>query len=478
VAMAQPTPTPMLQALDEAPLTPRFWILAGAVMVGAVLDLFDFFLIAFIVPAIDDDWSMTFGQAAAVLLSAGVGAIGGSILWGRLGDRYGRKWPLAAGVLVFSLATGAMAAAPEDGWWYLAFFRLIVGAGVAGVAVVAVPLALEFTPTRLRTRITGFVTTAMVPVGIAAAALSVGLLEPVIGWRPLFALGVLPAAIALFIIYYVPESPRWLAGQGREDEARAVIAWLLMKPEEELAVETPPPSPRKTGYADVLRHRESVLVTTLAWFGASAAVSGMVLWGPTFLEEILDTSSDDAALLFAFVTLGSFAGRLFFSFVPHRTGRRLCGLLMGFGSAPLLALAAASGDAEAAGVSLFLLALIGAAFFVDGGFANLAPYTPEVFPTNLRTQGMGLAWAVGGVGRIVGPLGVALIAGTGDPIEPEAALDALAPAFGYLALFSLLVGLAFVLVRIEPHGKDLETLTEELLEEAGAREVAAAGTLD
>ncbi len=470
----------MLAALDEAPLTRRYVILAASVMVGAVLDLFDFFLIAFIVPVIDDDWGLTFGEAAAVLLSAGVGAIGGSFLWGRLGDRYGRKWPLAAGILTFSLATGAMAAAPEDGWWYLALLRLIVGAGVAGVAVIAVPLALEFTPTRLRTRITGFVTTAMVPIGVLAAALSVGLLEPLVGWRPLFAIGVLPAALAVFVAVYVPESPRWLIGQGRLDEAREVIGWLVMRPVDELGAEEPADEPEPpSSYAEVLRYRRSVLVTTLAWFGGSAAVSGMILWGPTFLEEILEISSDDAALLFALVTLGSFAGRLFFSFVPHRTGRRLCGLLMGFGAAPLLALAAWSGDAEPAGLSLFLLALIAAAFFVDGGFANLAPYTPEVFPTNLRTRGMGLAWAVGGLGRIVGPLGVALIAGTGDLIDPAATLDALTPAFLYLAGFSVLVGLAFALVDIEPHGKDLETLSTELAEEAaGGRLAASPGALD
>jgi putative MFS transporter len=470
----------MLRALDDAPITPRYVILAASVMVGAVLDLFDFFLIAFIVPVIDDDWGLTFGEAAAVLLSAGVGAIGGSFLWGKLGDRYGRKWPLAAGILTFSLATGVMAAAPDDGWWFLALFRVIVGAGVAGVAVIAVPLALEFTPTRLRTRITGFVTTAMVPIGVMAAALSVGLLEPLVGWRPLFVIGVVPAALAVFVAVYVPESPRWLIGQGRLEEARDVVAWLVMRPSDELSLEVPPAAgERRPRYADVLRYRRSVLATTLAWFGGSAAVAGMILWGPTFLEEILEISSDDAALLFALVTLGSFAGRLFFSFVPQRTGRRRCGLLMGFGAAPLLALAAVSGDSELAGVSLFLAALIAAAFFVDGGFANLAPYTPEVFPTNLRTQGMGLAWAVGGLGRIVGPLGVALIAGTGDLIDPSATLDALAPAFLYLAGFSLLVGLAFLLVDIEPHGKDLETLTAELQEEAAGRElVAAAGTLE
>ena len=68
-------PTPMLEALDEAPLTRRFYLLAGAVMVGAVLDLFDFFLIAFVVPDLADEWDLTFGQAAVMLLSAGVGAI-------------------------------------------------------------------------------------------------------------------------------------------------------------------------------------------------------------------------------------------------------------------------------------------------------------------------------------------------------------------------------------------------------------------
>jgi putative MFS transporter len=470
---------PMIKALDEAPVTSRFWILAGAVMVGAVLDLFDFFLIAFVVPVVTDEWDLTFGQAAAVLLSAGIGAIAGSVAWGRLGDRFGRKRPLIAGILTFSLATGAMAAAPEDGWWFLAIFRFVVGAGVAGVAVIAVPLAIEFTPTRLRTKITGFVTTAMVPIGILVAALTAAVLIPAIGWRPVFAIGVLPALLAVFVAVYVPESPRWLIEQGRLREARRIIAWLIMRPEEELALEAPPAPPRHAHrYAEVLRYRSSVFVTVLAWFGASVAVSGLVLWGPTFLERVLEIDEDEAALLFVFVTIGSFGGRLFFSFVPQRTGRRVCGLLMGLGAAPLLALAAFSGQSEVAGVSLFLLSLIAASFFVDGGFANLAPYTPEVFPTNMRTHGMGLAWAASGIGRIVGPLGVAVIAGTGDLVEPQATLDALKPAFLFLAAFSLVVGIAFFAVKLEPHGRDLETLSADLLEEAARREAVGAGVPD
>ena len=119
-------------------------------------------------------------------------------------------------------------------------------------------------------------------------------------------------------------------------------------------------------------------------------------------------------------------------------------MLMGFGAPPPLVLAAFSGETEVAGVPTSLVAPIPAAFFVDGGFAEpRALHTPEVFPTSLRTHGMGLAWAVSGLGRIIGPLVIALVAGTGDLVDPEATLDALAPSFLFLAVAALLVGVAF-----------------------------------
>jgi putative MFS transporter len=260
------------------------------------------------------------------------------------------------------------------------------------------------------------------------------------------------------------------------EEARDVVAWLIERPPEELDLEAPAAaSDSGSSYAALGRYRASVLVTVLAWFGGSVAVSGLVLWGPTFLERVLEVDSDEAAALFVLVAVGSFGGRLFFSFVPHRVGRRFCGILMGFGAVPPLLLAAFSEQTEIAGISLFLLAVILAAFFVDGGFANLTPYTPEVFPTALRTHGMGLAWAVSGLGRIVGPFVIALMAGSNDVIDPEATLDALSPAFVFLAGASLLVGIAFTLVDLEPHGRDLETLSAELVEDAGGPVPAVPG---
>lgn len=368
--MAASRPTPMLRAIDEAPLTPRYWILAISVMLGAVLEFFDFFLIAFVTPVVADEWDLTYGHAGAVLLGAGLGAILGSIVWGKLGDRYGRKRPLIAGILTFSLATGALAAAPEGGWWWLTLFRFVVGVGVGGVAAVAVPLIVEFTPTRVRSKLVGFLTTALIPIGVLLAGVVSAVFIPLIGWRPLFLIGTLPAGLAVFVYYYVRESPRWLLEQGRAEEAREVVAWILHRPEEEISAEAPAAASRPhgaaSGYRSLLRYRRSFLTTSLSWFGAAAAVGGLVLWGPTFLETLLEIDADKAALLFVLVTLGSFTGRLTFSFAPQRFGRRVCGVAMGFGAAPLLLAAGLSGDARLGGVSVFLLFMIAAAFFADG----------------------------------------------------------------------------------------------------------------
>jgi putative MFS transporter len=84
------------------------------------------------------------------------------------------------------------------------------------------------------------------------------------------------------------------------------------------------------------------------------------------------------------VTVAGFAGRLLFSFLPNRIGRRVCGMLMGAGAALFYVLTALLHDAFLGAVSLFWLGMLVADVFSDGGFANLAPFTPEAFPARLR----------------------------------------------------------------------------------------------
>jgi MFS transporter, putative metabolite:H+ symporter len=124
------------------------------------------------------------------------------------------------------VATGLMAVTPHDAWLYLAAMRFIVGFGVAGMVSVALPLLQEFMPASKRGFIGGL-STALLPAGPLLGALLSAYLGDVIGWRGLFAVGLLPALLAFVVFAWVPESPRWLLARGRLEEARRSLAWAL-----------------------------------------------------------------------------------------------------------------------------------------------------------------------------------------------------------------------------------------------------------
>ena len=104
-------------------------------------------------------------------------------------------------------------------------------------------------------------------------------------------------------------------------------------------------------------------------------------------------------------------------------------------------------------VPLFLIFLIVGALFFDGGFSNLAPYPAEIFPVQLSGRAVGLAQFANGLGKIVGPLCLAVIAGADNLVHPQATASAVAPAFFFLAGAGLMIGLAFTFLGVEPHGR-------------------------
>lgn len=209
-------------------------------------------------------------------------------------------------------------------------------------------------------------------------------------------------------------------------------------------------------FAGLYKHKAEFWFTVLAWFGGTTVTYGVLLWGPTLLRLLLGISASEAAGLFIVVSLGGLAGRFSFSWLAQKIGRRPTGMLMGFGSAALLVAAAVANQTMLGPVSIFFVMLILINFTSDGGFANLGPMPPELYPANLRSHAMGLAEGVNGIGKIVGPLSLGLIAGTTNLITPQATVDALPPAFLYLAACSLLVGVAFAVFPVETRGKVLD----------------------
>jgi len=109
-----------------------------------------------------------------------------------------------------------------------------------------------------------------------------------------------------------------------------------------------------------------------------------------------------------------------------------------------------------AGWSVFALLVTSGAAFYSGLFSNISPYVNEVFPVSLGGRAVGLAQASNGIGKILGPVCLALIAGSSDVVSPKATADAVAPAFLFLAACELAALIAILAFRREPHGKPME----------------------
>jgi MFS transporter, putative metabolite:H+ symporter len=447
----------LVTAYDGARLDARYWTSIALGISTSVFDYFDYYVVGFLVAVLAPQWQLTFGQTSLILLSAGVGAILGSLAWGALADRFGRKALLVAGVTLCALSAGSVSLIPDGAWGTFATLRFFVGFGVGAAASVAVPLIVEYTPTRHRTVVTS-ATVIPVSLGILAASLSAATLLHTIGWRGLAALGFLPLVPALLIALIMPESVRWLVSRGRDADARRIVARALRVAPGSLP---PPPAvetlakPQSAGFAELMKEPRRVWLTLIVWFGASTANYGVFLWGPTIVALLMGVSPVEVAHLFVIVSLTGMIGRAIFSVLAPRIGRRRCGEIMGYGIAISLGAAGLFFDRTLFGYPAFVVLLIPAALFFDGGFSNIAPYSAEIFPVQLSARGVGLAQAANGVGKIAGPLCLALIAGTSNLITPKATIDAVMPAFLFLGACGLAIGLAFTFLGVETHGRPL-----------------------
>lgn len=444
----------MLDAFDKRKtLTGNQRRLAAAAMIIIALESFDYYAIAFVIAFIVTPWELTFGQSALILVSSGIGTAAGAFFWGFLADRVGRRPVLVMTVVIFAIATGALALTPEGGWIYLTAFRLLIGISVGGMYSVLVPLVQEFMPSHRRGLITGLVT-SFVSIGIIAGAVLGAFLTPLIGWRGLFALGTVLAVLALGFLVWVKESPYWLLAQGRQDEARKSIAWgLECSPEDVPTLDYRPPE-AKLRFVELFRYPRALIASWISQLGFQTGGLGVLLWAPTLLALQLGIPAEDAAKLMISVTVTGLIGRLSFSAAVERVGRRPLGLLVGIGAASALLLGAFAHSATVGGVSMLWVALIIWAFFGDGGFAIVGPYSAEVWPSRLRATGMGAAYGFGGIGKIVGPLALSLIIGSVNTVSPEASLEAIVPGFIFYAACYFACGLAF-LIGFETKGMSL-----------------------
>ena len=451
----------MLEHLEQQKsLTTNQWKIFAAATIGDMLDFFDFFLIGFVLAFIIGGWNLTYGQSGAILLSSGIAAPLGSLFWGWMAERIGRRKVMILTVLNFSIPTGLMALTPEQGWLFLSICRFFVGLGVTGLYTVDVLVVQEFVPATKRGRITGL-TTVLLPAGTILGALSGAYLEQHIGWRGMFLIGLLPAGLTLLIRAWVPESPHWLVGKGRFDEARRSLAWALQMDPARIELPPPAPPPEPVAWVELFKYPRSLAVSCLTGLSQTAGV-GITLWVTTLFVLVLKISPAEASYLVIWVGVAGIVGRLFSAWASDAMGRRASIVLTCTLGAVGCSLAGYLSGLYLGAVSLFFLMIVVQSFFGSGAYAIIGPYMAEVWPSKLRASGMGIGYGVGNLGKFIGPAGVAVIAGSSNMISPKATIDALIPAMNYFAFWYVLAAAAAWFLGFETRGRTIQEIDGDL----------------
>jgi len=269
----------------------------------------------------------------------------------------------------------------------------------------------------------------------------------------------------------------------RPSDARRSIAWALQVPADTLPLEADFHAGPKPLLQDLFRYPRSLLVSWLINLGAQTGYYGLALWTPTLLVQLLHITPEQAALRMMALMLCAFIGRVTLSICAEKIGRRTTGILSSLGAAGALSVAAYVGNLEGVGAlsaaayvgnpevgagSLFLLPLMLAYFFGEGGFAVLAPYSAEVWPAALRTSGLGSAYGFGGIGKIIGPLGLAFVVGSSKLVAPNATGEAVTAAFLYFGAWYVLAALAYLVFGMETKGRSLEAISDGLQSDVGS----------
>jgi putative MFS transporter len=458
----------MIEHLEkQKKLTSNQWKLICTANVADLLDFFDFFLIGYVTAALTKEWSLTYWQGGAILLASGLGAVPGAFVWGCLGDHIGRRTVFIWSSVILSLDTGIMAFTPGPdgfvpGWIFLMFFRFFVGIGNAGIFTIDLPLEQEFMPAYKRGWVSAL-TTTLLPGGSLLAGVFAASLLPVIGWRGLFLVGLLPLVLVFLIRWWVPESPRWLIRKGRHEEARKALAWALMIDPKEIELPKTLPALERTRWLDLFRYPRLLLAGCMTGVTQTGGAS-LGLWGATLLVVVLNTSPAHAAFLMIFVNLAGILGRFSITTLVEPLGRRGSGTLYCVMAAILIIAAGRLYDVYIGTWSVFYMLIVAQAFFSSAIYTVVGPYMSEIWPARLRGSGMGFGYGVGNLsGKVFGPLGLALIMGAGDLIKPAAPnLVMLEPAFIYFAAWYIVGIIGFWVFGPEPKGRTLEEMDEAL----------------
>jgi putative MFS transporter len=440
--------------IERLPFTS--WQMKALIIICALtfFDAFDAMAIAFALPVLIGTWSIK-PQYIGLLISAGfMGQMLGAIAFGRVAERIGRLHTIIVAALMFSILSFCCAAS----WSYVSLLviRLVQGLGLGGEVPVAAAYLNEIIGAKTRGKFGFSFMVLSFGIGIVIASLAGLWIVPHFGWRWLFIVGGFPIAIVIYLGRVLPESPRWLAGVGREQEAEKAMAAIEQGVRKALGTDLPAPTivpvtPIATGTRFVelfggIYTKRTIMVWVM-WFAAYLANYGVNTWLPSLYRSVFKLPLDKSLLYTTGTLAFGIIGQIATILLIDKIGRRLVQSVCFFAGGALFLGLWYMGASTA--IQLFVFTTLAWVFFsVTCGVPYV--YTPEIYPTRIRALGtsVGTAWLR--VAAMVGPLFVGMVV---------ARYHEVSLVFLFYGLIAVIAGIVVLWLGVEPKGKVLEQIS-------------------
>ena len=354
-------------------------------------------------------------QGATLVTATLIGAVIGGIVFGILSDRMGRVRVLTWTILLFAVFTGMCALA--QGYWDLLIYRTIAGIGLGGEFGIGMALVAEVWPASKRARVSSYVGLGW-QLGVFAAAIVTPILLPVIGWRGMFAIGILPAIAAYFIRYNLHEPDVFV-----ERTASAPTTSLPIN----LLVKDAATTKISIGM---------VILCSVQNFG----YYGVMIWLPNYLSSRFGFGLAQSTTWTAVTIAGMALGIFVFGHVADRLGRRPAFITYMLGAAIMVVVYSKLTDPTALLIGGAVMGL-----FVNGMLGGYGALMSELYPTTARATAQNVLF---NVGRAIGGLGPVVVSAV-------AAAYGFETAIALLALLYIADMLAFLFLIPDRSGAEL-----------------------